>query len=76
MTTIAKSRQIRKQSLAKGKSLFKFVLMPMSKEENDIDPFFTPEMLQRIEESRQQVREGKVTVCKTKEDSLAFLASL
>jgi hypothetical protein len=40
------------------------------------DPFFSPEALQRIEESRQQAREGKVIRCKTNEESRRFLESL
>ena len=36
----------------------------------------TPELLEKIERARQQVREGKYTECLTYEDSLKHLESL
>jgi len=36
----------------------------------------TPELLERLERSRQQFREGKVTTCRTKEEILKHLESL
>jgi hypothetical protein len=33
-------------------------------------------MLNRIEESRQQAREGKVTICRTKEEIIRHLEAL
>jgi hypothetical protein len=49
-----------------------YILTPISQD----DFVLTPEILERIEKSRQQFREGKVTVCKTIEDNLKFLDSL
>jgi hypothetical protein len=86
------SRQLKKEPLTywnlllkgtplvvnKGKKLFNIALTPVKQEESEgvTDPFFTPEMLSRIEESRQQAREGKVTICRTKEESIRHLESL
>ncbi|MDR1130093.1 MAG: hypothetical protein LBK96_03845 [Prevotellaceae bacterium] len=36
----------------------------------------TPEIMERIEKSRQQFREGRVTVCKTRDEILRHLESL
>jgi antitoxin (DNA-binding transcriptional repressor) of toxin-antitoxin stability system len=41
-----------------------------------IDPYFTPEMLAEIEEALEQAKQGKVTTCKTYEETLKFLDSL
>ena len=49
-----------------------YILTPV-----DEDDFVaTPELLEKIELARQQMREGKVTVCKTIEDNYKFLDSL
>ena len=45
-----------------------YILTPVSQ--------VTSELLARIERAEQQMREGKVTVCKTIEDNLKFLDSL
>ncbi|MDR0863898.1 MAG: hypothetical protein LBO74_03080 [Candidatus Symbiothrix sp.] len=71
MTTI----EVTSRQLKKKKKLFNLVLTPVKKEV-EIDSFFTPEMLKRIEKSRQQAKEGKTTLCRTKEESMAFLDSL
>jgi hypothetical protein len=49
-----------------------YVLTPVDED----DLYFTPEMLAKIEHSRQQAKEGKVTRCKTYEKSLKLLESL
>jgi hypothetical protein len=49
-----------------------YVLTPV----NGDDFLLTPEFKERIERSRQQAREGKVTVCKTAEESLKLLDAL
>ena len=51
-----------------------YMLTPV--EEEDDDFVVTPELLARIERAEQQMREGKVTVCKTWEDNLKFFDSL
>jgi hypothetical protein len=43
---------------------------------NDDDFIVTPELLDRLERSRQQARDGNSTVCNTYEDSVRFLESL
>jgi PHD/YefM family antitoxin component YafN of YafNO toxin-antitoxin module len=43
---------------------------------NEDDFVVTPELLERLEKIRQEVREGHCTVCKTYEDSVKFLESL
>jgi hypothetical protein len=49
-----------------------YILTPV-----DEDDFVaTPELLAKIEQARQQMREGKYTECKTWEYSLKFLDSL
>ena len=49
-----------------------YILMPVSQD----DFVATPELLEKIERARQQVREGKYTECLTYEDSLKHLESL
>ena len=49
-----------------------YILTPV-----DEDDFVaTPELLAKIERAEQQMREGKVTVCLTYEDSLKHLETL
>lgn len=49
-----------------------YVLTPVS----DDDLYFTPEMIARTKESQQQIKEGKSTVIKTKEELDNFFDSL
>ena len=49
-----------------------YVLTPI----NDDDVYFTPEMVQRIKESQQQIKEGKSTTVRNKEELKAFFDSL
>ena len=49
-----------------------YILSPVTQD----DFFVTPKLLEKIEIARQQMREGKVTVCKTLEENLKFLDSL
>lgn len=42
----------------------------------DTDYELSPEVEERLEESRQQYREGKVTTCTTKEELAKFLETL
>jgi hypothetical protein len=49
-----------------------YILTPL----NQDDFVVTPQLLEKIERARQQMREGKVTVCKTLEDNYKFLDSL
>jgi hypothetical protein len=49
-----------------------YVLTPI---ESD-DLFFTPEMLARIDESIQQIKEGKITTVNTDEELDQFLRNL
>jgi len=49
-----------------------YVLTPVS----DNDLYFTPEMIARIKESQQQIKEGKSTIIKTKEELDTFFDSL
>lgn len=49
-----------------------YVLTPVS----DDDMYFTPEMVQRIKDSEQEVKKGKGIVIKTKEDLDAYFGSL
>ena len=57
-----------------------YVLTPVEGdeyEEHEDDSFVvTPELLAQIERAEQQMREGKVTVCRTVEENLKFLDSL
>jgi hypothetical protein len=57
-----------------------YILNPVVEEDEDDyeDDVFvaTPELLEKIERARQQMREGKLTVCKTLEDNLRLLDSL
>jgi hypothetical protein len=46
-----------------------YILTPV----NQDDFILTPEILERIEKSRQQFRDGDVTICKTYEESLNHL---
>lgn len=48
------------------------VLTPVSAE----DLYFTPEMIARIKESWQQIKDGKVIVIKTKEELNTFFDML
>ena len=48
------------------------VLAPISQYTFEV----TPDLSDKIERARQQMREGKVTVCKTKEENQRFLDSL
>jgi len=49
-----------------------YVLTPVTED----DLYFTPEMIQRIKESQQEIKEGKLTVLKNKEELDAFFDSL
>jgi len=49
-----------------------YILAPMK----DFNFAVTPELMETIERARQQMREGKVTVCKTIEENFKFLDSL
>lgn len=49
-----------------------YVLTPI----NEDDLYFTPEMVQRIKESQQQIKEGKSTTIRSKEELKAFFDSL
>jgi len=49
-----------------------YMLTPIYEE----DSALSPELEARLEESRKQYREGKVTVCNTKEELNKFLESL
>jgi hypothetical protein len=40
------------------------------------DAYFTPEMIEKIEQALAQVERGEGVLCKTYEDSLRFLESL
>ncbi|OAV70322.1 hypothetical protein Barb6_01777 [Bacteroidales bacterium Barb6] len=47
-----------------------------TRKEGELDPFFTPEDLEDIERARQQIRDGKCIVCRTKEELNNYLESL
>ena len=49
-----------------------YVLTPVSED----DLYFTPEMIQRIKDAQQEIKEGKSTVIKSKEELDAFFDSL
>lgn len=49
-----------------------YVLTPVSGD----DLYFTPEMVQRIKESRQQIKAGKGIVIKTKEELDTYFDTL
>lgn len=49
-----------------------YVLTPVSTD----DLYFTPEMIERIKESQQEIKDGKSIVLKTKEELDAFFESL
>ena len=49
-----------------------YILTPVCEDDFEV----TPELLKKIERARQQMREGKVTVCKTIEENIKFLDSL
>jgi hypothetical protein len=49
-----------------------YVLTPIDED----DLYFTPEMLAKIDQSIQEVKEGKFITLKTKEDLKNFLAAL
>jgi len=49
-----------------------YILTPVYED----DFVVTPELLERLERARQQMREGKVTVCKTIEENYQYLDSL
>ena len=49
-----------------------YILVPA----NQDDFMITPELLEKIERARKQMKEGKTTVCKTLEDNFKFLDSL
>ena len=49
-----------------------YVLTPVTED----DLYFTPEMIQRIKEAQQEIKEGKLTVLKNKEELDAFFDSL
>lgn len=49
-----------------------YILTPVS--QDDFVP--SPELLEKIERARQQMREGKYTECLTYEDTLKYLESL
>ena len=49
-----------------------YILSPISQD----DFVVTPELLEKIERARQQMREGKYTECKTWEDTLKHLETL
>jgi hypothetical protein len=57
-----------------------YILTPAIEDEDgdyeDDDFAATPELLEKIERARQQMREGKLTVCKTLEDNLRLFDSL
>ena len=50
-----------------------YVLTPV---DDDDDFIVTPELLEKIEQAEQQMREGKYTECKTIEELHKFLDSL
>ena len=49
-----------------------YVLTPVSED----DLYFTPEMIQRIKDAQQEIKDGKSTVIKSKEELDAFFDSL
>ena len=49
-----------------------YVLTPVSED----DLYFSPEMIQRIKDAQQEIKEGKCTVIKNKEELDAFLENL
>lgn len=49
-----------------------YVLTPL---DND-DLYFTPDMINRIKESEQQIKEGKGTIIKTKEELDSYFENL
>ena len=49
-----------------------YVLTPISED----DLYFTPQMVQRIKDAQQEVKNGESTVLKTKEEIDAFFDSL
>ena len=49
-----------------------YVLTPVTED----DLYFTAEMIQRIKEAQQEIKEGKLTVLKNKEELDAFFDSL
>ena len=54
-----------------------YVLTPVDDEDNEDDDFaVTPELLEKIERARQQMREGKYTECRTVEEINSYLQSL
>ena len=54
----------------------KYSLVPVDDELGEDDFVVTPELLLKIENARQQMREGKYTECKTIEELHHFLDSL
>jgi PHD/YefM family antitoxin component YafN of YafNO toxin-antitoxin module len=62
-----------RQVMIKRRNKPSYILTPVEEE----DKFeVTPALLAAIERAEQQMREGKVTVCKTLEDNLRLLDSL
>jgi hypothetical protein len=49
-----------------------YVLTPVCED----DLYFTPEMMKRIEDSQQEIRDGKSVVLRTKEELDAFFDNL
>ena len=49
-----------------------YVLTPVSED----DLYFTPEMIERIKDAQQEIKDGKSTVIKNKEELDAFFDSL
>lgn len=49
-----------------------YVLTPVSED----DLYFTPELIQRIKDAQQEIREGKCTVLNSKEEIDAFFKNL
>lgn len=49
-----------------------YVLTPVSED----DLYFTPEMIKRIKDAQQEIKEGKYTVVNTKEELDAFFDNL
>ena len=53
-----------------------YKLTPIDVEEDDDDFAVTPELMETVERSRQQMREGKYTECRTVEELNTYLQSL
>jgi hypothetical protein len=71
-TSIFEIADAGKQIIIKRGRKQAYILTPV----NQDDFALTPEILERIEKSRQQHREGKYTECLTYEDNLKHLESL